>query len=132
MQRRQKLNADTGTKDIVEYRAKGLHLSKEPYPHLYIIIDEYAEMITDNPEFKDELDSITRVGRAQGVNLLLAAQRPTGVSDQMRANIKIPHLPAGGAGGHQPRNAASLRCRLFAQRDAWSAAICRWATRTSS
>ena len=46
-------------------------------------------MITDNPEFKDELDSITRVGRAQGVNLLLASQRPIGVSDQMRANIKF-------------------------------------------
>ena len=89
MQRRQKLNADTATKDIVEYRAKGLHLSHAPYPHLFIIIDEYAEMITDNPEFKDELDSITRVGRAQGVNLLLASQRPTGVSDQMRANIKF-------------------------------------------
>lgn len=89
MQRRQKLNADTETKDIVEYRAKGYHLSREPYPHLFIIIDEYAEMITDNPEFKDELDSITRVGRAQGVNLLLASQRPTGVSDQMRANIKF-------------------------------------------
>ncbi len=89
MQRRQKLNADTGTKDIVEYRAKGYHLSKEPYPHLFIIIDEYAEMITDTPEFKAELDSITRVGRAQGVNLILASQRPTGVSDQMRANIKF-------------------------------------------
>jgi S-DNA-T family DNA segregation ATPase FtsK/SpoIIIE len=89
MQRRQKLNADTATKDIVEYRAKGYHLSKEPYPHLFIIVDEYAEMITDNPEFKDELDSITRVGRAQGVNLILASQRPTGVSDQMRANIKF-------------------------------------------
>jgi DNA segregation ATPase FtsK/SpoIIIE, S-DNA-T family len=89
MQRRQKLNADTGTKDIVEYRKKGLHLSHEPYPHLFIIIDEYAEMITDSPEFRDELDSITRVGRAQGVNLVLASQRPVGVSDQMRANIKF-------------------------------------------
>lgn len=88
MQRRQKLNADTATKDIVEYRAKGLHLRHEPYPHLFIIIDEYAEMISDSPEFKAELDSITRVGRAQGVNLLLAAQRPTGITDQMRANIK--------------------------------------------
>ncbi len=88
MQRRQKLNADTGTKDIVDYRAKGLHLSHAPYPHLFIIIDEYGEMISDSPEFKTELDSITRVGRAQGVNLLLAAQRPTGVTDQMRANIK--------------------------------------------
>ena len=89
MQRRQKLNADTETKDIVEYRAKGFHQRHEPYPHLFIIIDEYAEMITDNPEFKAELDSITRVGRAQGVNLLLASQRPTGVTDQMRANIKF-------------------------------------------
>ena len=89
MQRRQKLNADTGTKDIVAYRARGLHLTHKPYPHLFIIIDEYAEMITDNPEFRAELDSITRVGRAQGVNLLLASQRPTGVSDQMRANIKF-------------------------------------------
>ena len=88
MRRRQALNAETGTKDIVEYRQKGLHKSK-PYPHLFIIIDEYAEMISANPEFGAALDSITRVGRAQGVNLLLAAQRPTGVSDQMRANIKL-------------------------------------------
>jgi S-DNA-T family DNA segregation ATPase FtsK/SpoIIIE len=89
MQRRQKLNVETGTKDIIEYRAKGLHLRREPYPHLFVIIDEYAEMITDNPEFKDELDRITRIGRSLGVNLLLAAQRPIGVSDQMRANIKF-------------------------------------------
>ena len=89
MQRRQQLNAETGTKDIVEYREKGLHLSHAPYPHLFIIVDEYAEMISDNPEFKAELESITRVGRAQGVNLLLASQRPIGVTDQMRANIKL-------------------------------------------
>ena len=91
MERRQKLNADTGTSNIVEYRQKGKHLDPKfgPYPHLFIIIDEYAEMINDNPEYKDELDRITRLGRAQGVNLLLAAQRPTGVSDQMRANIKF-------------------------------------------
>ncbi len=94
LQRRQKLNGDTGTSDIVEYRAKGYHLQMPdgspgmPYPHLFVIIDEYAEMIASNPEFKDALDSITRVGRAQGVQLLLAAQRPTGVTDQMRANIK--------------------------------------------
>ncbi|MGB1248989.1 MAG: FtsK/SpoIIIE domain-containing protein [Candidatus Promineifilaceae bacterium] len=89
MQRRQKLNTDTGTKDIVEYRSKNFHKTHEPYPHLFIIIDEYAEMITDSPEFRTELDSITRLGRAQGVSLILASQRPTGVSDQMRANIKF-------------------------------------------
>jgi S-DNA-T family DNA segregation ATPase FtsK/SpoIIIE len=89
MRRRQKMNADTGTKDIVEYRKKNLHRTIEPYPHLFIIIDEYAEMIDDNPEYRMELESITRVGRAQGVNLILASQRPKGVTDQMRANIKL-------------------------------------------
>ena len=88
MGRRQRLNTETGTKHIVEYREKGHHLHYAPYPHLFIIIDEYAEMISSNPEYKSELESIARLGRAQGVNLLLAAQRPTGVTDQMRANIK--------------------------------------------
>lgn len=89
IRRRQELNARTGTKDIVDYRAKGLHQSVAAYPHLFIIIDEYAEMIDDNPDYKVELESITRVGRAQGINLLLAAQRPKGVTDQMRANMKL-------------------------------------------
>ena len=89
MRRRQRLNAETGTKDIVEYRSKGLHLTGESYPHLFVIIDEYSEMIDDNPEYRAELESITRVGRAQGVNLILASQRPKGVTDQMRANIKL-------------------------------------------
>ncbi len=89
MMRRQKLNADTKTKDIIEYRRKGLHLTHAPFPHLFIIIDEYAEMIDDNPDYKTELESITRVGRSIGVNLVLASQRPKGVTDQMRANIKL-------------------------------------------
>src|SRR6185436_7363079 len=42
IRRRQALNVKTDTKDIVEYRAKGLHLTREPYPHLFVIIDEYA------------------------------------------------------------------------------------------
>ncbi len=89
MRRRQRLNAETGTKDIVDYRRKNLHKTHEAYPHLFVIIDEYSEMIDDNPEYRAELESITRVGRAQGVNLILASQRPKGVTDQMRANIKF-------------------------------------------
>ncbi len=89
MRRRQQLNAETGTKDIIDYRKRGLHLTRAPFPHLFIVIDEYAEMIDDNPEYKAELESITRVGRSIGVNLILASQRPKGVTDQMRANIKL-------------------------------------------
>ncbi|MBK8050698.1 MAG: hypothetical protein IPK16_28480 [Anaerolineales bacterium] len=95
MRRRQTLNKLTGTKNIVEYRQKGYHRQwpdgnpGTPYPYLFIIIDEFAEMIADRSEFRAELETITRVGRAQGVSLILAAQRPAGVTDQMRSNIKF-------------------------------------------
>ncbi len=101
LQRREHINTLTNSKHIVHYREKGLHLlepeeyfkrfgdEKPNYPNLFIIIDEFAEMIASNPEYRDELNSITRLGRALGVTLILAAQRPTGVTDQMRANIKF-------------------------------------------
>lgn len=91
LDRRQKLNTYTNSKDIIHYRKKGLNLDPErpPYPHLFIIIDEFAEMISGNAEYKAQLESITRLGRALGVTLILAAQRPVGVTDQMRANIKF-------------------------------------------
>lgn len=90
LNRRQQVNQDNETKDIVRYRKSGLHLTQDDnYPHLFIIVDEFAEMIANNPEYKAQLDSITRLGRALGVSLILAAQRPTGVTDQMRSNIKF-------------------------------------------
>ena len=90
LNRRSGINTSTNVKHIVEYREKNLHnLNPAPYPHLFIFIDEFAEMMQANPEFKAQLNSITRLGRAIGVTLILAAQRPTGVTDQMRANIKF-------------------------------------------
>ena len=61
IRRRQQLNADTNTKDIIDYRKRGLHLTLEPFPHLFIVIDEYAEMIDDNPEYKAESVSYTHL-----------------------------------------------------------------------
>ncbi|MCB0210681.1 MAG: hypothetical protein KDJ52_15180, partial [Anaerolineae bacterium] len=57
MQRRQALNAETGTKNIVDYRQKGLHNTYYPYPYLFIIIDEFAEMIADRAEYRSDLES---------------------------------------------------------------------------
>jgi DNA segregation ATPase FtsK/SpoIIIE-like protein len=91
LNRRQEINTRENAKHIVHYRQKGLHLdpARPPYPHLFVIIDEFAEMMAGNAEYKAQLNSITRLGRALGVTLILAAQRPTGVTDQMRANIKF-------------------------------------------
>lgn len=90
LDRRGALIAETGMKHIIEYRRKNLHITREPFPHLFIIIDEFAEMVAENPEYKSQLDSITRLGRAIGVSLILATQRPAGmITDQMRANMKF-------------------------------------------
>jgi DNA segregation ATPase FtsK/SpoIIIE, S-DNA-T family len=91
LNRRQEINTRENAKHIVHYRQKGYHLDPDrpPYPHLFVIIDEFAEMMAGNAEYKAQLNSITRLGRALGVTLILAAQRPTGVTDQMRANIKF-------------------------------------------
>lgn len=92
LDRRGAMLKDYAVKHVVEYREKGFHLNEnnQPFPHLFIIVDEFAEMIQANSEFKSKFESIARLGRALGVSLILATQRPTGyVSDQMRANMKF-------------------------------------------
>lgn len=89
LNRRSQLIAEAKVKDIVDYRCQGFH-EQAPMPHLFIIIDEFAEMIRERPEFRGQIDSIARLGRALGVHLILATQRPSGVvSDQIRANMKF-------------------------------------------
>ncbi len=96
LDRRAKLLADGRVGDLVEYRKKVIPRLKkgddlpDTFPHLFIIVDEFAEMVTQNPEYKAQFESITRLGRAFGATLILATQRPAGmVTDQMRANMKF-------------------------------------------
>ncbi|MBN1284811.1 MAG: hypothetical protein JXB47_05400 [Anaerolineae bacterium] len=90
LNRRSGMIAKYNVKHIVDYRRKGYHLAHEPFPFLFVIIDEFAEMVKERPEFKFQLERIARLGRALGVTLILATQRPTGVvTDQMRANMKF-------------------------------------------
>lgn len=82
---------DEGTIDIYKYQTlyhKGI--VKEPIPHLLIICDEFAELKQQQPEFMDELMSVSRIGRSLGVHLILATQKPAGiVNDQIRSNSKF-------------------------------------------
>ena len=54
---------------------------KEILPYLFIIIDEFAQLKSKEPEFIKELISISQLGRSLGINLILATQRPSGVVD---------------------------------------------------
>ena len=96
MAERSRILAKSGAKDIVEYREKVIPRLRpddplpRTFPHLFIIVDEFAEMISANPDYKDQFESVTRLGRAFGVTLILSTQRPAGVvTDQMRANMKF-------------------------------------------
>lgn len=62
----------------------------EPLPHLILIVDEFAELKSDQPEFMKELISAARIGRSLGVHLILATQKPSGVvNDQIWSNSKF-------------------------------------------
>lgn len=54
---------------------------KDALPHLLIIVDEFAELKAEQPEFMKELISTARIGRSLGVHLILATQKPSGVVD---------------------------------------------------
>ncbi|KAF6580622.1 type VII secretion protein EssC [Paenibacillus sp. EKM211P] len=80
--RRQKILNDAGNlQHIDEYYRLLRQRQEQPLPHLVIIIDEFAQLKRDQPEFMDELISIAAIGRTLGVHLILATQKPAGVVD---------------------------------------------------
>lgn len=78
--RRQKVLKESGSfASISDYRQARLSRTElEPLPHLFLVIDEFGELLTAQPEFIDLLLQIGRIGRALGIHLLLANQRIEG------------------------------------------------------
>ena len=89
--RRQRLFAQNGVNHINAYtRLYKEHQTDVPIPHLFIIIDEFAELKREEPDFMRELISVAQVGRSLGVHLILATQKPSGtVDDNIQANSKF-------------------------------------------
>ncbi len=60
------------------------------FGRLVVIVDEFAALADELPEFLDGLVDIARRGRSLGVHLVLATQRPSGVvTGQIRANTNL-------------------------------------------
>ncbi|MDO4187432.1 MAG: FtsK/SpoIIIE domain-containing protein [Lachnospiraceae bacterium] len=82
-ERRQRRFNDVSVNNISSYqRLYKTGVVNEPMPHIFIIIDEFAELKKEEPEFMKELISVARVGRSLGVHLILATQKPAGVVDE--------------------------------------------------
>lgn len=91
--RRQRMFAQTGHADVDIYKYTKMYKNKEvsePLPHLLIIVDEFAELKKEYPEFIAELISVSRIGRSLGVHLVLATQTPAGtVDDNIDKNTRF-------------------------------------------
>lgn len=88
---RQELFSENGVNHINDY----IKLYKngkvsQPLPHLIMIVDEFAELKSEHPDFMKELISAARIGRTLGIHLILATQKPAGVVDaQIWSNSKF-------------------------------------------
>jgi len=89
--RRQKIFAESGVNNINDYtKLYDAGLVNEPLPHVLIIVDEFAELKKEEPDFMDSLISVAQVGRSLGMHLILATQRPSGVvDDKIRSNSRF-------------------------------------------
>lgn len=89
--KRQTLFAEAGVNHIDKYiKAYKEGKVSVALPHLVIIVDEFAELKAEQPEFMKELISAARIGRSLGVHLILATQKPAGqVNEQIWSNSKF-------------------------------------------
>ncbi len=80
---------------IMEGRAKDLPemlevAPDEAPPSLVIIVDEFATLVKEVPEFVEGVIDIAQRGRSLGIHLVLATQRPSGsVNENILANTNL-------------------------------------------
>lgn len=87
LRRREVLLADAGVGDLDALRRTD---ATEVPPRLVVVLDEFAALVEDMPEAVPGLVRAAAQGRALGVHLVLATQRPAGaVSATMRANLAV-------------------------------------------
>jgi S-DNA-T family DNA segregation ATPase FtsK/SpoIIIE len=77
LNRRQEVLRDAGNlvsiRDYDRARAQGANLA--PLPSLWVVVDEFSELLAQKPDFSELFVQIGRLGRSLGVHLLLASQR---------------------------------------------------------
>ena len=84
---REKLLERHRVKDLIDLEKKS---PAEAPPSLLIIVDEFAALAKEIPEFVDGVVNVAQRGRSLGLHLILATQRPAGViTDNIRANTNL-------------------------------------------
>ena len=86
IRRRERLLRTVRADDLTVYRRN----ATESLPRLVVVVDEFATLAKELPDFLAALVGIAQRGRSLGIHLLLATQRPAGVvTDDIRANTNL-------------------------------------------
>jgi S-DNA-T family DNA segregation ATPase FtsK/SpoIIIE len=84
---RERLFAEKRVRDLQELERTG---DPQTPPSLVIVVDEFAALVHEVPEFVDGVVNVAQRGRSLGLHLVLATQRPAGViKDNLRANTNL-------------------------------------------
>ncbi|MDR0889523.1 MAG: DNA translocase FtsK [Oscillospiraceae bacterium] len=91
MMRRYRMMSDLGVRDLESYN-KAIHADPdlEPMEQIVVVIDELADlMLVAAKEVEESICRIAQMGRASGIHLLIATQRPSAdvITGLMKANI---------------------------------------------
>ncbi len=91
MMRRYKAMSDAGVRDLESYNSIMLHEDEgKKLPQVVVIIDELADlMLVAAKEVEESICRIAQMGRAAGIHLVIATQRPSAdvITGLMKANI---------------------------------------------
>lgn len=63
--------------NIHAYREQGNKMA-----HLWIVVDEFAQLKSRFPDAMSDLKEFARIGRSLGIHLILATQKPAGIVDE--------------------------------------------------
>ena len=90
LMRRYQTMSDAGVRDLESFNSIIMAEGGEKIPQLVVIIDELADlMLVAAKEVEDSICRIAQMGRAAGIHLVIATQRPSAdvITGLMKANI---------------------------------------------
>lgn len=92
MMRRYKAMSDAGVRDLESYNSivESQEIDARKLPQVVVIIDELADlMLVAAKEVEESICRIAQMGRAAGIHLIIATQRPSAdvITGLMKANI---------------------------------------------
>jgi len=90
MMKRYRLFSDAGVRDLAGYNQYCSRMGQPTMPQVVIVIDELADlMMVASKEVEESICRVAQMGRAAGMHLVIATQRPSAdvITGLMKANI---------------------------------------------